>query len=170
MEEAREIPVQASTEISQGELARLKTLVQERRVSWEVWPFKLALKGGGNMEVGFELILLGTHAHEEDRPLPGCEKCVAIFRDLKEIAAWIIPKVTRDSQYQIAAFDHAIRYAPERKNRPDVSLSLKILHRGCLQQPVDECEVLCLNEMKAKLAEIGAQHCRWRDMGQDKVR
>ncbi len=130
---------------------------------WEVWPVTFVLKGGGTRQVGYELLLSGAHEHDWDRPNPGCEKCLAIFRDLQEVAQWIIPKVERDSQYEIEVFDHAIHYAPERGNRPDVSLSIKILHRERLERPLDECEAFCLNEMKGKLAHIGAQYRQWRE-------
>ena len=161
MEASQEAQGQDSTAISHEELEGLKGLVREHRVVWEVWPVTFALKDGGTRQVGYELLLSGAHQNDRDRPDPGCENCQAIFRDLQEVAEWIIPKVERDSQYEVEVFDQAIHYAPERGNRPDVCLSIKVLHRERLERPVDECEVLCLNEMKAKLAQIGAQQKQW---------
>lgn len=142
-------------------LERLKALVREHRVCWEVWPEQLAGVGHRPLQVGFDLVLNGAHAHDKDRPSPGCEKCRTIFEHLREIAEWIIPKVERPSRYEIQTFDHAVHYAPERGNRPDVALTIKILHRSAIDRAIDECEARCLNEMKEKLAQIGAQHRQW---------
>lgn len=146
-------------------LERLKALVREHRVCWEVWPEQLAGVGRGPLQVGFDLVLNGAHTHDKDRPSPGCEKCQVIFEHLREIAEWIMPKVERPSRYDIQFFDHSVHFAPERGNRPDVALTIKILHRSEIDRPVDECEVRCLNEMKEKLAQIGAQHRQWVDSG-----
>lgn len=144
-------------------LERLKALVREHRVCWEVWPEQLPVRDRGPLQVGFDLVLNGAHAHNEDRPSPGCEKCKLIFEHLREIAEWIVPKVPRPTRYDIQIFDHAVHYASERGNRPDVVLTIKILHRSEIDRPVDECEVMCLNEMKAKLSQIGAQHRQWKE-------
>ena len=132
-------------------LERLKALVREHRVCWEVWPEQLPVRDRGPLQVGFDLVLNGAHAHNDDRPSPGCEKCKSIFEHLREIAEWIVPKVQRPTRYDVQIFDHAVHYASERSNRPDVALTIKILHRSEIDRPVDECEVMCLNEMKAKL-------------------
>lgn len=144
-------------------IERLKALVREHRVCWEVWPEQFAVKDRGPLKVGFDLVLNGAHAHDTDRPSPGCEKCRTIFEHLREITEWIVPKVERPSRYDIQIFDHAIHFAPERRNRSDVALTIKILHRSEIDRPVDECEVRCLDEMKAKLARIGAQYRQWVD-------
>jgi len=38
-------------------LERLKALVWEHRVCWEVWPEQLAVKDRGPLQVGFDLVL-----------------------------------------------------------------------------------------------------------------
>ena len=144
-------------------LERLKALVDAHRVCWEVWPEQLSVEGRGPLRIGFNLVLNGAHAHDEDRPSPGCEKCTLIFEHLREIAEWIVPRVERPTRYDIQIFDHAIHFAPERHNRADVALTIKILHRTAIDRPEDECEVLCLNEMKAKLVQLEAQHRQWKE-------
>lgn len=94
------------------------------------------------------MILYGAHAHE-GWPIPGYDKCKQIFKDLQKIAQWIIPKVKRPSRDEIEIFDSAIHYDPVRGNRPDVRLSIRILHRLAFDGPIEECEVRCLSEMKA---------------------
>ena len=142
----------------------LQALVRKHRACWEVLPEQIPVKDDKPLQVGFDLILYGAHAHE-DRPIPGCEKCKQIFKDLRKIAQWIIPKVKRPSRYEIEIFDSAIRYDPVRGNRPDVRLSIRILHRLAFDGPIDECQVLCLSEMKAKLSELGAQEGQWKEGG-----
>lgn len=85
-----------------------------------------------------------------------------IYRDLRNIANWIIPKEDRHSRYEISIYESAIRYNRMRGNRLDVELTIKILHRSEYERPVDGCDVLCLNEMKTKLSLLGAQEKHWR--------
>ena len=142
-------------------LEELRMLVQDHRVCWEVLPEKIPVKDEAPLKVGFDLMLYGTHA-EGEHPTPGCEKCKEIYRDLRKMANWIIPKEEHPSRYEISIYESAIRYNRMRGNRPDVELTIRILHRAECDQPVDECEVLCLNEMKTKLSSLGAQERHWK--------
>ena len=143
-------------------LEELLMFVQNHRVCWEVLPERIPVKDDEPLRVGFDLMLYGTH-EVGVHPTPGCEKCAEIYRDLRKIANWIIPKEKRPSRYEISIYESAIGYNRMRGNRPDVDLAIKILHRSGYDRPVDECEVLCLNEMKAKLGELGAQERRWKE-------
>ena len=138
----------------------LKALIQQHRVCWEVLPEQVPVQTKPPLKVGFDLMLYGTHDLGE-HPEPGCESCQQIYKDLRKIGQWILPKVERPSRYEIEIFDQAIHYSPKRHRRPDVMLNIKILHRLDFEKPVDECEVLCLNEMKTKLIELGAPEGRW---------
>ena len=143
-------------------LEELRMVVQDHRVCWEVLPERIPVKDEEPLKVGFDLMLYGTH-EVGMHPTPGCERCAQIYRDLRKIANWIIPKEERPSRYEISIYESAIGYNRMRGNRPDVELTIKILHRARYDQPVDECEVLCLNEMKAKLLDLGAQEKRWKE-------
>jgi hypothetical protein len=143
-------------------LEELRMFVQSHRVCWEVLTERIPVKDEEPLKVGFDLMLYGTH-EVGVHPTPGCEKCAEIYRDLRKIANWIIPKEERPSRYEISIYESAIGYNRMRGNRPDVELAIKILHRSAYDQPVDECEVLCLNEMKAKLGKLGAQEKRWKE-------
>jgi len=145
------------------ELQRLKDLVRNHRVCWEALPEQLVVKGGQLLQVGFNLNLRGAHDHDTDRPPPGCEQCRQIFGHLREIAEWIVPTAEGPSRYEIEVYDNAVRYDPLRGNRPDVTLTIKILHRSQFEAPVDQCEVFCLHEMEEKLIQIGARHDQWKD-------
>ena len=80
-----------------------------------------------------------------------------------EITASIVPKVERLSRYEIKTCDSSVRYDPVRGNRPDVTVTIKILRRAQCDAPVDQCEVFCLHEMEAKLLQLGAQYPRWKE-------
>ncbi|GJL58834.1 MAG: hypothetical protein NPIRA03_16910 [Nitrospirales bacterium] len=144
-----------------GTVEMLKTFVNKHQVCWEVLPEQIPVVEDRPLQVGFDLRLYGTHAIE-DHPLPGCEKCKAIYKGLRKIATRIIPKKNRASRYEIEIFDSAIRFDRVRSNRPDVTLTIKILHRSDFDQPIDECEVQCLNEMKEGLSLLGAREMQWK--------
>ena len=144
-------------------IAHLKDFVGQHRVCWEVLPEQFPVEGGRPLQVGFNLMLYGAHAHDTDRPLPGCEQCRLIYMHLREIAEWIVPKVERPSRYEIEIFDSSVRYDPARSNRPEVTVTIKILHRFRFDAPVDQCEVFCLHEMEEKLLQVGTQHLQWKN-------
>ena len=145
------------------ELEKLRKLVMHHKVCWEVWPEYHINQDGRKVQIGFELDIIGTHYHPEQLPQPGCSECVKVYNDLKQIVQAIIPKEERDSRYEIRIFDPSIQYAPERKLRKDIYLTINILHREGFAQPVDGCEVECLKEMEGKLKELGAQKEHWQE-------
>ena len=140
----------------------LKDLIHKHKVCYEVWPENLAVTGQ-LVKVGFDLELEGTHEHLENRVLPGCLHCEEVYKDLERIAEWIMPTEERPTTYEIQPFDRAIHYAPRRKLRSEVSLNIKIIHRHGFDQPVDDCEQMCLKEMRRKLAELGVKEGDWKD-------
>lgn len=155
-------------EVSTARIDRLRELVEQHQVCYEVWPELLAVKDK-TLKVGFLLELNGTHGHDAhaDQILPGCEHCHSTFEDLRQIAEWIMPKEERASYYDIQPFDNALRETPKRRFRSEVVLGMRILHRHGFDQPVDECEEVCLKEMRQKLKELGVHEGDWQsDAGQ----
>jgi hypothetical protein len=64
----------------------LKELVRKHKVCWESWPeFYLDAKGQ-RIQIGFELDLVGIHDHPAHLPAPGCDECVNVYEDLRQIA------------------------------------------------------------------------------------
>ena len=139
----------------------LVELVKRHQVCWEVWPEYLIV-GGKQQQVGFELELSGTHEPGTEHVSPGCPACRHVYRALHSIADSILPKDERPSRYEIGPYEQALRYSAVRGNRPDVTLSLKIVHRRGFDQPVDQCEMRCLEEMKQCLRQLGACERQWR--------
>jgi hypothetical protein len=138
----------------------LADLVKRYQVCWEVWPEYLMV-GGKQQQVGFELELSGTHEPGTGQVSPGCPACRQIYSALVVIADCILPKEERPSRYEIGPYEQALRYSAVRGGRPDVALSVKILHRRGFDQPVDQCEVRCLEEMKQRLRQLGACERQW---------
>jgi hypothetical protein len=151
------------TELSESAaLSRTKELVQRHKVCWEAYP-EQALLSSEIRKIGFSLELYGTHEPGVDHVSPGCEHCTNVKSALKEIAQWILPREKRESLYQVEIENQTLSYAQERGDRPDVRATVRIVHRHGWEQPIDECEVRCLKEMKQSLCEIGACKGAWRD-------
>jgi hypothetical protein len=138
----------------------LAALVRRYRVCWEVWPEDIVAEGKVR-QVGFELELSGTPEGGTDQFAPGSQACRQVYNALHGVADWILPKEQRPSMYEVGPYAQALRYSAVRSDRPDVTLSVKILHRSGFDRPVDACEVRCLEEMKQRLTQLGACQRRW---------
>ncbi len=142
----------------------LRELVKAHQVCYEVWP-EFLMVNDQRVKVGFSLELYGVHEHQEEPVVPGCPHCSHTYSGLLQIAEWILPKEERMSRYDIEPFDHALRETPKRKFRPEVALSIKILHRHGFDQPVDKCEEGCLREMRENLAALHVPQGEWKARG-----
>lgn len=98
-----------STSTGNAILEELKVLVNNHGVCWEMLPEQIPVKEDKTLSVGFNLMLYGTHL-KEDHPVPGCDKCKLIYKDLHQIALWIILKEKRSSRYEISIYESAIGY------------------------------------------------------------
>lgn len=143
------------------DLEALKRLVQHHQICWESYPLTMAVAGGGLRHVGYELELFGTHDHPRGPVTPGCIECHVVHRALLEVARWIIPLDRRPTRHEIEPFEVSLCFSPKRKFRKDVRLTIQLVHRDGFDQPIDECEIRCLKEMKERLKEIGVRPERW---------
>ena len=146
---------------------KIRELISLHKICWEVWPEYHVDRDGKKVQIGFELDLIGTHYHPEHTPEPGCAECVKVYDDLKRVAQWIIPEEKRDCRYQLEGFDASIHYASQRKNRKDVVVIIKILHREAFDRPMDAIQGECLNDMEEKLRELGANKRSWPEPAQE---
>jgi hypothetical protein len=145
---------------SANRMPSLTQFVRRYRICWEVWP-ELLVRDNKQRQVGFELELSGSHDFEGHHSGPGCSGCRQVFLALHAVVEHILPPEGRPSRYEIGPYEQALRYSAVRGNRPDVTLTVKVLHRQGFDQPVDPCEVRCLEEMKARLRELGACERQW---------
>ena len=146
--------------VVQQDASHLNDLVRRFQVCWEVWP-ECVFVDLEKRQIGFVLELCGTQEPGTGRPQPGCEHCRDVFVALREIAEHVMPHESRPSISEIGPYDHAIHYSPTRQNRPEVALTITILHQSRIEDPLDECQVRCLSEMKQRLNEMGAQERQW---------
>jgi hypothetical protein len=146
---------------SEIELEFVRQLVARHRVCWEVWPVFRYEHNGERKQVGFEVDLLGTHDTPAHAVTPGCDECAKTFDALRAIAKWVLPEGQRDTDYRLAPFDNSLHASKQRKFREDVELKLVLEHRTGLSEPVDPCQVRCLQEIEAALAGLGARKASW---------
>ena len=140
--------------------AEMEHLVQRFRVCWEV-NREQAVVDGNLRDIGFDLDLYGTHEPGTDHVTPGCEHCHRVQSALRQIAEWILPREERPSTYEISVENQSLIYSPRRRNRPEVRVTIRILHRSGFEQPIDDCELRCLADMKQALIDIGACKSAW---------
>lgn len=138
----------------------LQALIERYQVCWDVFPHE-EMWNGARLQTGFDLELYGTHQRGVTHPSPGCPHCIEVYDALQAIALMIVPEERRPSVYELSPFDQSIRYSHMRNDRPDVLLTITIAHRGPGMEPIDVCEIRCLDEIKRNLMELGAQHRNW---------
>ena len=147
--------------VEAGGVSRIKDLVQRFRVCWEVLP-EQTFVNREMRNIGFSLELYGTHEAGTGRVEPGCVHCIKVQSALNEIAKWILPREERVSRYEVRIDRQSLSYSHERADRSDVRVTIRILHRGTWDQPVDPCELRCLSDMEHALSELGACKGAWK--------
>src|SRR5262245_5936777 len=132
---------------------QLRAIIQKHLVCFQIWPEQLIVQGQ-RVQVGFQLELCGIHESGADPKGPGCDNCYRVYEDLRRIAEWVKPQEGRPSRYEIEPFDHALHVIGKSNSRFEVILTMKILHRQGIDEPLDKCQELCLKEIRHKLAEL----------------
>lgn len=155
-----EAQVEPGRDPQENETLSIEELVQNFRVCWEVYK-EQAVVNGRIREIGFELDLFGTHEPGVGHVAPGCEQCRRVQSALRRIAERIVPHEERPSRYEVSIEGQSLTYSSRRRNRPDVSLTIRIVHRSGFEEPINECEVRCLTEMQHALSELGACKSAW---------
>jgi len=143
---------------SQTPPTTLAELVQRYQVCWEVWP-EYTVMGPKSQQVGFELELLGSDERVGEFD-PNCPRYAEIHATLEAVARWILES-DKQVTFQINRGGHSLCYSPARGNRPDVTLSIKILQRAHAENPVNESERHFLENAKARLRQLGACEHGW---------
>ena len=151
----------SSAAVAADDVAVLKQLVVRHKVCWEVVPIWNVPRGGGQVKIGFEVDLFGTHDHPKEPPLPGCEECHTVFSDLRRIASAVLPPSDRPSRYAIGPYEASIALSPHRHMRKDVVLAIEIVHRDRFDRDIDDCETRCLHDIETALRALGACSGVW---------
>lgn len=141
--------------------ATLKEWVRQYRVTWELGAWQ-ELVEHRITTVGFELRLFGRH-EPRVHASPGCDACVPLFERLRAIALTALPKEHRPTQYEIEPFDASFHLRPESEWKPEVQLTVHIVHREGYLSPLDECQKRCAVEIQKALGDLGVQPKTWSD-------
>jgi hypothetical protein len=141
--------------------SRIREWVLEHRVTWELGPLQ-EIVDHRLVTVGFELRLFAQHSAGA-HPLPGCGECLALHDRLRAITIATLPHERRASWWQLAPFDAAFHLRPESEWRPEVELTVQILHRNGSARPLDASEKRCADEVQQALRDLGAQPRSWSD-------
>ena len=136
----------------------LAGLVQRYQVCWEVWPEYLAVDNRMR-QVGFELELSGSDKCIQFNPT--CSECLQIRLALEAIANRILEDRDENLTIEFSHHEQSISYSAARGNRPDVTLTIRILHRTGFTDPVDRCEISYLERVKTRLRQLGVCERQW---------
>ena len=142
--------------------AAIKSLVQRFRVCWEVYPLQILVKEGIR-KIGFDLELFGTPECGPGHVVPGCEHCRRVEIALQEIADWIMQRESPSCTHIVSPDGASLSYAPVRANRPDVVVRIFIGHRHEWDQPANQCDEQCFQDIEQALTGLGVCMGRWSD-------
>lgn len=135
-----------------------KELISNFHVCWDVGPEYIYIKHE-KRQIGFVLELSGAHENGSENPEPGCENCREVYQALVQIAQEVLPRGDEDCTHQFEPYDPSIHYSSRHGNRPEVTLTIRIMHRKAFERPVDASQVQYLNELQARLEAAGIRQC-----------
>ena len=141
--------------------ATLKEWVRRHRVTWELGAWQ-ELVDHRPTTAGFELRLFGQHGPHSGAS-PGCEQCVSLYEKLRAIALAVFPTEHRPTRYEVEPFAASLHLRPESEWKPEVQLTVHIVHRDGYLRPLDECEKRCAEEIQKALRSLGVQPKSWSD-------
>lgn len=139
----------------------LKHWVRQHRVTWELGAWQELVEHQPTT-VGFELRLFGQH-DPHVQASPGCPECISLHERLRAVAEAALPREHRPTRYEIEPFEAAFRLRPESEWKPEVQLTVRIVHREGYLRPLDECEKRCAEEIQLALRGLGVQPRTWSD-------
>ena len=137
----------------------VQEIVRRHGVGYEFWR-EWSASGLFATYVGYMLNLCGVNDGDDcadECHVPGCQYCHRTYDDLRKVAEWMIPKDAQESYHcEIEPFD-GTRHIVQRQgeSRKEIVVTIKIQHRLNVNAPANDCQRRCLNEMRAKLADLG---------------
>lgn len=142
----------------------LRDIVLEHKVCYEVWP-EWSASGGRSRRNGYCVNICGVNAAGEcidGHHVPGCAHCALTYDRLRKIAEWIIGIEQPECRLEIQTFDRAWHIAPrQRSSRYEITVAVKILHYRNFDGAVDDAQDRCLNDLRARLRELGISEGIW---------
>lgn len=75
---------------------------------------------------------------------------------LGRIARAVLPRDERPSWYDVLV-EPGLGFEHGRLDRPEITTTITVLHRGTIDRPIDACERLCVDEIGRRLTALGAR-------------
>jgi hypothetical protein len=133
--------------------------IQKHKVCWDLLPY-YAVDGGPRIQIGFELDLFAQHLPSVVAN-PGCKECENVYKNLAQIARKALPTEFRPTKYEIQQFDASFHIRRETNLKTEIQVTVLIIHREGLFDPVNECERKCADEIEKHLKNMGVQRKVW---------
>ncbi len=133
--------------------------VREHRVAWDMTP-RFERHGDRLIHVGYDLTLFAQPSREAF-PDPGGAESREIHEGLRRLADRVLPRDVAPVACAIDPFDASFRFRRESEWRPEVQLTVEILHAADVFGPADEVERRCGRRIEKALAGLGVQPHRW---------
>jgi hypothetical protein len=142
----------------------LRNIVLRHQVCYEVWP-EWSGRGGRARRIGYCVTLCGVNDRNNcvrGHHVPGCPHCGFTYDELRKIAEWITLTRQQGCRFEIQPFDRAWHIAPKlRWSRNEITVNVKILHRGDVDAPLDDSQEGSLKEMRTILRKLGVNEGVW---------
>src|SRR6266567_4642802 len=146
----------ASVEVT----STLKRLIEKYNIALQVWP-RYTFDEGQRYQVGFEVELIGSHSLDPNHVYPSCTKCCRTRAALLLIAELVVEPAMalKECPLPCEIYSHptSILWWPRYGNRSAVNISIKIGFVSDPEARVGKRELGVLNEVRHRLAELGAR-------------
>jgi hypothetical protein len=131
----------------------LRASARRLHAHYDVEP-EIVVADGARRKVGFQVRLWGVHPKGAG-VLPGCSRCRELDRELRRIAAFVVPREERPTRLELEPLRPALYDSSVVPGADEIALSIRLVHRQGYDQPVDACEDRCLKEILARLRQLG---------------
>jgi hypothetical protein len=138
----------------------LHDLVRRYRVCFDL-AHELGPTGTGVRPIGFSIELAGSHPHEPGAPIASCAECARLTTALRTIAGEVLPGAPKDVAFSVDGPRPALQFTPKHGGRPDLTVTIAVLHRESVQRPVDDSEARARDEVVARLRALGVPEGAW---------
>ena len=138
------------------ETGALRQLVEKYSICWSRSPERAVVEEEIR-SIGWDLELCATHGKTAHPPTAGCPECPPVVDALERVARFILPTEERTSHYEVHVRPGKIQYSHAHPGVPEMTAVITILHNNGINDPIDECENVCLAEMASKLRDLGAR-------------
>src|SRR4030095_12186116 len=136
----------------------VRAILRRHRVCYDFW-LQGSARGGVTTYSGYLLRLCGVNDAEHfggECHVPRCQYCHRTYDDLRKVAKWLTSQKKQGDHCEIEPLDGTWHIAQRQgQARREIGVTINVLHRHDLNAPADTCQWRCLNDMLAKLDDLG---------------